>query len=259
MNRILPMQRKQIIIDYLSRRGSASVTTLSTLCEVSEMTIRRDLDVLGQEGLIQRTHGGALSLAPANGEPLFDSKNSYHEDLKERIAGHAVRRFVTNNSIIILEGGTTVSRMAHYLGYYSNLTVVTNGLRTTAALSGLLPASTVLCSGGMLREPSSTFVGPASEQFFRQLHADSVFLSATGLTLGEHFTDPNLLESQVKREMRAAGTRTIMLLDSTKFGQRSLLTTFRIDDIDALITDDGAPADFVHELRARGLEVMIAP
>ncbi len=255
---MLPLQRRQLIIEHLARRGSASVAELSALCDVSQMTIRRDLESLEEEQLLERTHGGAVYIGSAAGEPPFSAKKSAHEDLKDRIAAYAAHHFVRDGQVIILEGGTTVACLVPHLARFSELTVVTNGLRTVAALQSLGNTHTIICTGGILRTVSSTFVGPMTEQFYRQLHAHVAFFSATGLTPEGAFTDPNLLESQVKMEMRAAAGKTVMLLDSTKFGQRSFTKTFRLDEIDVLVTDDRAPRSVLGELAERGVDVRIA-
>jgi DeoR/GlpR family transcriptional regulator of sugar metabolism len=252
------LQRMQMILDYLVRHGAGTVADLSRLFNVSEMTIRRDLARLAADHPIRRTHGGAVYLDSAAAEPAFEVKEVANRGLKERIALYAAQHFVGDNGVIILEGGTTVARMAPHLGGHTDLTVVTNGLRSVRTLSGLLPESTVLCSGGMLRENSLTFVGPVAEQFFRRFHANRVFLSATGLTLKDGFTDPSVLESQVKREMLSAADEHIVLLDSTKFDQRSFTTSFGLDEIHVLITDAGVPPAWLPELRERGIDVHVA-
>lgn len=255
---VLPLERKQRIIEYLSHRAGATVVELSVLCGVSQMTIRRDLESLAEEQIIERTHGGAVYVGSVAAEPPFSAKKSEHEDLKERIAAYAAQHFITDGQVIILEGGTTVASLVPHMARYSELTVVTNGLRTVSTLHSLRSTHTVICTGGILRNVSSTFVGPMTEHFFRQLHAHVAFFSATGFTLEGHFTDPNLLESQVKVEMRAAASKVVMLLDSTKFGQRSFTKTFRIDEVDVLVTDDRVPRSAVEELMERGVDVHIA-
>lgn len=115
-----------------------------------------------------------------------------------------------------------------------------------------------MCCGGMLRNISHTFVGPISEQFFGELHAETVFLSASGITLEQGFTDPNMLQGQMKQAMAKAARKKIMLLDSNKFGNVSLRTTFQLTDIDVLVTDAGAPKDMISSLQDSGIEVHIA-
>ncbi len=98
-----------------------------------------------------------------------------------------------------------------------------------------------------------------TERFFKEFHANRLFLSATGLTLRDGITDPKMLEIQVKRAMIAAAQEVIILMDSTKFGTRSLMKVIDFSEVRLLITDDGAPVTMVEELRAKGVEVLIAP
>lgn len=255
---MLPLQRKQAILDYLSRYGGGAIAELSEMLNVSEMTVRRDLKLLESEGVVRRTHGGAVLLKAANDEPRFEEKIRFHGDLKNTLASYAAKHFVSDGSILILEGGTTATSMVDHLAAYKNLTVITNGLNTLEALKRLVPESAVLCCGGMLRDTSHTFVGPVAEQFFGSIHAHVVFLSASGFTPDQGFTDPNMLEGQVKRAMCRNARLKVMLLDSTKFDTVSLITTFRANDIDIFVTDGNAPAPVVERLRSEGIDVRIA-
>ena len=103
-----------------------------------------------------------------------------------------------------------------------------------------------------------TFVGPQAEAYFRQINAHTCFLSATGITTSEGVTDPNLLEIQVKRAMAQSAARIVLLMDSTKFGMRSLAKIFDVRDVDVLVTDAGAPPATLDEIRALGVDVHIA-
>ena len=147
--------------------------------------------------------------------------------------------------------------MARYLIGKAGLTAITNGLYTTNELGRLMPEATVICSGGILRDGSFTFVGPSAEQFFSQIHAQKLFLSATGLTLEAGCTDPSMSETEVKKAMAAAASRLIVLLDSSKFGVLSLATVMRAEDIDVLVTDDQAPPETLRALVARGVDVRV--
>src|SRR3712207_5079828 len=121
---MLPFQRRQRILAHLAQHGGGTVAELAELCDVSEMTIRRDLAGLEEEEAVQRTHGGAIYRYPADEELTFDAKESYHKDLKDKLAACAVSRFVHNGAVILLEGGATVTGMARHLGPFANLTIL---------------------------------------------------------------------------------------------------------------------------------------
>jgi DeoR/GlpR family transcriptional regulator of sugar metabolism len=148
--------------------------------------------------------------------------------------------------------------MARHLPAYKHLTVVGNGLGTMNELAKQLPGVTVFCCGGLLREVGLTFVGPQAEAYFRQINAHTCFLSATGITTSEGVTDPNLLEIQVKRAMAQSASRIVLLMDSTKFGMRSLAKIFDVREVEVLVTDTGAPPAILDEIRALGVDVHIA-
>jgi DeoR/GlpR family transcriptional regulator of sugar metabolism len=257
---MLPAERRQRILEDIIRNRSLRIKNLSQEYNVSEMTIRRDLEYLEEEEFIKRTHGGAIYQPRSSMiEPAFSSKQSLQRQEKIRIAQFTCENIVENNDNIILEGGTTVSFMARYLTSKKGLTVVTNGFYTTDELRRLLPNATIINSGGILRSESLTFVGPVGERFFQEFYANKLFLSATGLTLESGFSDPNLLETQIKKAMIASSDQVIVLLDSSKFGKRSLTSFLPAKGADILITDEGAPEQTVLALRELGVKVQIVP
>lgn len=256
---MLPLHRQRRILAHVAEHGSSSVADLADLCRVSEMTIRRDLMLLERNRAIRRTHGGAVSISSPLLELTFDAKVSRQRELKDRLARFAVKQCLHDGMVISLEGGTTITAVAQHIDPKSKLTILTNGVRTAAALLRLLPECTVICSGGTLREVSHTMVGPLAEQFFTQFHAQTAFFSAIGMTPEHGFVDADLLESEAKRAMAAGADRRILLLDSTKFGVRSFKTTFRPAEIDVLITDEGAPRQTLDLLARDGVEILVAP
>jgi DeoR/GlpR family transcriptional regulator of sugar metabolism len=254
---LLPIQRKSLLIEYISRHGGGTIKELSEVLNVSEMTVRRDLKQLELEGLVMLSRGGAVPTQSYIKEPGILDKEAKHRDIKEGLASFAVEHFVKDGEILILEGGTTVSRMASYLQRFGQLTVLTNGLETLNLLRKHSGRNTVLCCGGTLREMSGTFVGPVAEAFFEQFHANTVFLSALGFTTESGFTDPNLMDSQVKKAMVHSAQQTVMLLDSSKFGQRSFTTALTADEVTAVVTDSGIPEKFKDYFAELGIELYI--
>jgi DeoR/GlpR family transcriptional regulator of sugar metabolism len=258
-----PLERQQQIIKDIDTLDDNIIPRLSQKYGVSEMTIRRDLKVLEETGLIKRTYGGAVRWPLASAEPTLmarEKRQTLALSQKTKIARYAAEKLVENGDIIILEGGTTATAMAPYLADKDDLTVVTNGVTTAEELRRHMPLSaTIICTGGILRPESSTCVGPMTERFFREFHARRLFLSATGLTLREGITDPKMLETQVKRAMIASAQEVILLVDSTKFGVRSLMKVIDFGEIRLLITDDGASEEMLAALRVHGVEAIVVP
>ena len=256
---MIPAQRRQDILKLIVDHGSGAITELSNRYGVSEMTIRRDLKALEEEGYVRVTHGGAIHVAALRGEPLYAAKKHQNIAQKDRIARYAASHFVDDDDIIILESGTTVTSMVKFLTSRQRLTVVTNGLFTTYELRSLLPNATVICTGGILRDISYTFVGPVAERFFQEFYARKLFLSAIGFMPETGLTDPQMIDTQVKKAMINAAAQVIVLIDSTKFGVRSFTPVIPTNEIDVLITDEGAPASALEALRRQGVDVHVVP
>lgn len=262
-----PTDRRQHILDDIGHdqggENDQLIPWLSEKYDVSEMTIRRDLKALEEKGLIKRTWGGAILWPPgrrAGRDAPFvlsrERRRNLHRECKEAVARQAAQELVRDGDIIIMEGGTTVTAMAPFLAPYKELTVVTNGLATADRLQQhLAPDATIIATGGILRPESSTFVGPVAEHFFREFHGRRLFLSATGFTLEMGLTDPRMLETQVKRAMIASVDEVVVLLDSSKFGVKSLMTVLDPQRIARLISDDGAPSDLLDRLADYGVQV----
>jgi DeoR/GlpR family transcriptional regulator of sugar metabolism len=263
-NKVLTEQRRLLIANAVAENGSVAAEELGTRFGVSHMTIYRDLKALENQGHLRFVRGGAVR-GPAVGsenatvnEPLYFAKRQLQKEQKELIARYAAEQFVTDNDFIILEAGTTVAALVKHLRH-KHLTVMTNGLETVNEAAPLLPDLTVMCCGGILREVSHTFVGPQAEQFFRDVRGKTLFLGASGLTVPGGVTDPNPLEIQVKRAMAQSVDRVVLLIDSSKFGQRSLAMLLPFERLDVIVTDQGAPESDVKQLRALGVDVRIAP
>ncbi len=253
---MLPAQRLQYILQELNEHGSGTIVELSKKYGVSEMTIRRDLKQLEDQGYIRRTFGGAVTMDGV--EPRYSAKQSVQAEAKQQIARYAAEHFVTDNDVIILEGGTTVTMMSPYLSAYHNLTIVTNGLFTLSELRPLLPRHTIISTGGMLRDVSFTLVGPTTEAFFGQFHANRVFLSATGWDVRAGFSDPNMLETSVKRAMLCSAETSVLLLDSSKLGTKSLSTFIDANTPVTIVTDHHVSDEHLALMRASQLDVRIA-
>lgn len=257
--KLMTEQRRQQIGELVEQSGAITNDELVQQYGVSLMTVWRDLTALEEMGRLRRIRGGAVRLdRRSETEPFYVSKQVVNQAKKETIARYAADHFIDDSDIIFMEAGTTVAAMAKHLPAYKRLTVVGNGLGTMNELAKQLPEITVFCCGGMLRDVGLTFIGPQAESYFRQINARTCFLSATGLTAGEGVTDPNLLEIQVKRAMAHSAERVVLLIDSTKFGVRSLAKIFDVHEVDILVTDKDAPAAALAQLAAAGVDVHIA-
>lgn len=254
---MLAEERRRKIEIKVKQQGHATLEDLEKGFEVSRMTIRRDLDVLEEQGRLQRVRGGAIS-AKSEDAPhvFFETREQIHHDEKVRIARYAVKHLVNEGDIIILEGGTTVAEMASGLSL-PNLTVLTNGLMVLNRAHPFLPNMHLMCCGGILRHNTLTFVGPQAQAFFREVRAHKCFLSGIGLTVEDGLAEIDLHETEVKRAMALSAEERILLIDSSKLGVRSLSPVLPLEEFDILVTGSEAPSHTVAALRAKGLDVRL--
>lgn len=253
---MLANQRRDLIVDQVRRDGSVLVRQLAVLFDVSEMTIRRDLDALAELRLVDKVHGGAIRVGPASSfEPGFDAKRERQTNEKDAIARSA-RDFVEPGSAIGVTAGTTTWRFAQLLRDISDLTVVTNAPAIARSLYELGEHSVVLTGG--VRTPSDALVGPLATRALATLHVDVLFLGVHGIDTGLGFSTPNLAEADVNRAFIDAARRVVVLADHTKWGIRGLAQIAPLSRADVVISDDALPVDARAELTRAGVEVVIA-
>jgi DeoR/GlpR family transcriptional regulator of sugar metabolism len=253
-------QRQAYILERILEQGAVRVTDLVRALRVSDMTVRRDLALLHDRGLIEKTHGGATALrGSALFEPGFSTKSALQEAEKSAIAEAAVG-FVEPGMAIALSAGTTTHVLARRLVDVPGLTIVTNSVPVAEVLYRAGRRDhTIILTGGV-RTPSDALVGPFAVAALRTVHLDVVFMGAHGLDLKTGLTTPNLLEAETDRALVEAGHRLIVLADHTKWRVIGISSFARLDQVDVLISDQGLPADAEIELRAAVKElVLVAP
>ena len=239
---MLAAERQARIVAEIHKRGAVRVIEFAEMLGVSDMTIRRDLDTLAQQGLLDKVHGGATRRSASTEEPGFEAKSLRQQPEKEAIAT-AAAELVSPGTAVGLSAGTTTWALAHALRGLEDLTVVTNSMRIADVLhAGPSTDQNVVVVGGV-RTPSDALVGPIAVSALGQLHLDVVFLGVHGMAETAGFTTPNLLEADTDRALVAAGRRLVVLADHTKWGTVGLSTIARLGDADVVITDDGLPED----------------
>jgi DeoR/GlpR family transcriptional regulator of sugar metabolism len=240
---MLAAQRQKLIIDEIRRAGGVRVSELTGLLAVSEMTIRRDIDVLASAGLVDKVHGGATMRGGLSAEePGFEAKS--HRQLREKEAvAVAASKLVEPGQSIALSAGTTTWRLAHHLSQVPDLTVVTNSLQVADVLhrNGRTDLTVVLTGG--VRTPSDALVGPIAVTTIRSLHLDMLFMGVHGIAEEPGLTTPNLLEAETDRALVAASERLVVVTDHTKWGVRGLSRIAGLGDVDVMVTDPGLPGE----------------
>jgi DeoR family transcriptional regulator of aga operon len=247
-------QRLNQIVSMVVERGTIDVGGLAEFFEVSQATIRRDLDILEQQQLVSRTHGGARPHEAFNDLPLnYKRADNFAE--KRAIALEAATH-VGGALVIGMTGGTTVSEFARSLSQRSNLTVVTNALNIAI---DLLPNQglRVFIAGGEVRSSSEEAVGPTAEAFLTGYNIDVAFLGVDGVDPRAGCTNYDPVGARVNRAMGERARTVVVLADSTKIGRVTLAPVCTMSEVDVLITDTGASADAVEQIRSSGCRVIL--
>ena len=253
---MLPSERHELIYKWICDEKSLSLNELSERLETSPMTIRRDLDLLDQEGMLKRVRGGAVAVDSSMTKFLFQRRSQLQVPQKSKIAEYAAKNLVQDDNIILMEGGTTVHMMVGHLDQ-SNLTILTNGLRIITDLANRQSDAVVMGSGGTVNYSEQIFIGPQAASFFSNFRAHKCFLGADGLTLEDGATEAYLSENEIKRAMVKYAKEVILLIDSDKIGTSSLVPAIEIEKIDAIVTDKGAPEEILKGLAEKGVKIHI--
>lgn len=232
-------ERRDRIIQVLREQDEVSVIELSRRLHVSEVTTRKDLQQLEEQGYLTRVRGGAVVSGRGQLELRFAARQQINLDEKRRIAYKAVE-FIQPGNTVYIDGSTTAFQMTRLLRDMSNLTVVTTGLYAALELS-FAPDVTTIVVGGILRRRTSSLVDTLSPNLLRRLHVDIAFLSCRGFTPEQGMMESDLREAQMKRAMAENAGRRIGLLDHAKFGGTYVATSLLPEEIDTLIVDTKLP------------------
>ncbi len=236
---MLARQRQALILERVRETGAVRVGELARELAVSDMTVRRDLEVLHDRGLVEKVHGGATALSGLTSyEPGFIAKSALQQLEKAAIAT-AAADLVEPGMAIAISAGTTTHVLAAKVAEIPGVTIVTNSVRVAEVLyrSGRRDQTVVLTGG--VRTPSEALVGPFAVSQLRSVHLDLVFMGVHGMDARAGFTCPNLLEAETDRAMIEAGRRLVVTADHSKWGVIGIASIARLDQADVLITDAG--------------------
>ncbi|MCB0910496.1 MAG: DeoR/GlpR transcriptional regulator [Propionibacteriaceae bacterium] len=245
------------ILDFISDRGEASIQELGEHFGASAATLRRDLGLLADQGLLVRTHGGAtISGGPA--EVPVALRDTRFADAKARIARAAAALIPRERHAISFSGGTTTASVARELAWHNDLTVVTNSL-TIGTLLARFPRLKVVMTGGILRPQSLELVGVLAEGTFNAVkHVGTAILGADGISAADGVTTHDETEARTNHAMVSKADRTVVVADGSKVGHAAFASMADIAEIDVLVTDDSADAEELARLRALGVQVIVA-
>jgi DeoR family transcriptional regulator, fructose operon transcriptional repressor len=248
-------ERQLRIAEHLQKVEFAALDELAQQVGVSVSTVRRDLTALEAGGAIRRTHGGARLINPRTDEFTFSARDTHQLAEKEAI-GRACAALIQPHQSVIVDAGTTPYHAARYLED-KKPQIITNSLPVANLYASAGPVEVVV-SGGVIYPRLGVLVGPLAVETFSKMHADVAIMSGGGIT-AEGITNSHGLLIEIQQAMIRAVQKVIFCLDHTKFGRQSVSPLCGLEVIDVLVTDSAAPMDLVDQLRARGLEVIIAP
>ncbi len=254
MPRMIAAQRRARIVDLVNRRGILSVAEVARQVGTSLMTIRRDLTLLDTQGLLRRTHGGAVALAAPRDVP-FRRRERMELRAKATI-GRLAASLVRSGETVVLDAGTTVLAMTHPLRAVRNLTVVTNSVQVLAELWHR-PGLRVVALGGVARPGSGAITGSLAEKALEEIRVDRAFLGTTGITPRWEVSNSDLELATLQRRILASARESYVLADHTKFGRTGLAVVTPLRTFTAVITDAYLSPGLLTELR-RHTWVLIA-
>jgi DeoR/GlpR family transcriptional regulator of sugar metabolism len=245
-------ERRQRIGDLVAANGRVRIADLVELLGVSEPTLRKDLSELERQGLLRRTHGGAIAVQPRF-EPTLQDRVLQHREAKERIAALCLEE-VTRGDSVFLDTGTTVQEVAERLDR-PDVNVLTNALGVAAVLADR-PGIRHTLVGGQLRALGGSLVGPVALETLTRFTVDIAFISASGLT-AEGISVADVAEAQLKEAVIDRARRVIVAIDSSKFGTADFVMVCGLDRLDMVITE-AASDEVRHWCAAHGVALRVA-
>ncbi len=245
---MLPAQRRKKIKEYLVNNGFASVEELGKMFEISGMTIRRDLDELQRQGLLQRIYGGAMDNEKAFFEMSFKAKTGQFAEEKERI-GRASAELVSHGETVFIDSGTTTFQVARFLKG-KKITAITNSLNIALELA-TSPVVDIHVTGGILRKGPLNVFGPQTEIFINQIRADKLFLGVEGVDVDSGISVPDPFNAQNKQSMVKVSKTNYVVVDHSKLGRNTASHITNLENVDLVITGKEADPEILAQLRKK--------
>ncbi|MDR3626074.1 MAG: DeoR/GlpR family DNA-binding transcription regulator [Ignavibacteriaceae bacterium] len=253
-HKIFQEERIRGIMEILEKENRVLITDLCKTFDTTSVTIRKDLNLMENQGLLKRTHGGAILFKPLFHGLALNEKEKLHAEEKERIANEAVK-MISVGDVVILDSGSTTTQLAKRLKDLKGIKVITNAVNI--ALEFANSEIEVVLTGGMLQKNSSTLIGPLAEDVLRKISADKLFHGVDGIDYEIGLTTPDITEANTSRVMMHQASENILLVDSSKFGRRSLGVICRVKEINKIITTKKMDKLEIKKLSDLGVEVII--
>jgi DeoR family fructose operon transcriptional repressor len=248
-------ERRQRLVDLIAERGFVDLAMLVESLNVSESTIRRDLAQLDEEGLVKRTHGGAVFISDRSSALNFSARESAAL-AEKRAVGQVAAGLIHDDDVVLINGGTTAYQVAREL-LGRPMRVVTNSL-PIANLFGTAPEVELMVIGGYLYPRTGVMMGPAAREALKSVHANKAIMGCAGITAGGFF-NANALMVEIEQYMMRCADEVIIVADRSKFGRAALARICELSEPDYLICDDGLEPQWQEMVRSAGVKLMLAP
>lgn len=253
---MLSLKRQDEILEIINKNKSATVEELAEELFVSGATIRRDLAQMEKQGLIKRSHGGAIPFKSSAEESAFIIREQENTAAKRAMALLAFK-LLKNGDSVFMDSSSTVGFTIPLLNNLKYLSVTTIGLKNALLLSQTNNVK-IYIAGGQIHNHSNSIMGTDTIDYISRIHADIALISCSGADLKAGFTDADIEQSKLKRQMRTNANKVAMLCDATKFGKTFMCTDFDFDEIDYLITDKTPPKEFIARLENTKCKLLCA-
>lgn len=247
-------RRRLKILDLIREDGHAKVQELSRIFEVTDVTIRQDLEALEKEGYIQREHGGAFLKDVGSFAKTGQLFNQVRLEEKQEIAQKAVG-LINEGDSIILDSGSTTTEIAKLLMHFHDLTVITNSLNI-ALILGENHGVNLIVTGGEFKAPTLSLTGKMAADSFRDIHVNKLFLATAGISSDLRLTYPSLSDLVVKTAMIESADKVYLVADSSKIGVSAFANLGSVSLIHTLITDNKISSDTLKLFEKRNIEVL---
>lgn len=253
---LIPVERHNLIIEIIRSQGVVRVSDLSESLGFSEITIRRDLEQLEKDGILERTHGGAIYSHHMRLEPLYNEKDRIHRDEKRQI-GIAAAALVEDDDTLLISSGSTTLQIFRHLAGRKNLRVITNNMSAFRETQGL--DLELIMIGGTYREQSNSLVGPLTMLGLQQVYSSKCFIGVDGISRKYGLTTPILQLAEVVNTMieRTRG-QVIVVADHSKLGVVTNFMIAPIEKVDVLVVDSDFNESYREEVEELGIEIIVA-
>jgi DeoR/GlpR family transcriptional regulator of sugar metabolism len=251
---MLTVERQLKIAELVDKNGGIRTSELSSMFDVSEMTILRDLSFLEQQGILKRVYGGAIAAKNSTQELSSILRQEIHSEEKDKIAQKALK-LISDGDSLFLDSSTTALALARRLSGKMNLTVVSNGFDVLNELKAN-PDIKLISPGGELNKTTYTFVGPHTDNMLREFFADKAFISVAGVSISAGLTVENQIQSHVKHIMLTNALQRIVLVDSSKFDLVKLSKVCNVGEIGTIVTDKKPPKEYLSYFKKHNIEIV---